>query len=680
MMFASVGASPTPLACPARGAPTRPAPRVGSSRKFGTRSRVPSVSSSARAAPEPTPEDDAASAPRPRPRPRPRPCARRAARCSPRPPRRSASPLALPPRPRRSPPPRPRPRSLTWRPPARPRPSPDPSPRPSRGTPTSTTRACSTASPPPTARVVPWTASCPPPAPPPTSRWLAPPPALDACDDPMQKYRQLVTLQNTDETSFYALLEARTSELLPILYTPNVGDACLQFGTLSPRPPGLYVSLEDRGRVANLVSHWPSNDVRVAVLTDGERILGLGDQGVNGMGISAGKSMVYAACGVKPAWLLPIQVDTGTNNETLLADPLYVGLRRPRERGDAYDALLDELVEAIQARYGARTVIHWEDFAPRTRFVTWSEFRAKRARTYNDDIQGTAAVTVAGILAAVRAVKGNLRDQRVLFFGAGQANLGAARFTRPSARRGRRLADARRRVALRQQRTGGARSPRGKHLRGQGEVRTLGCFPDHISRGGGARRQAHRVGGRGGAPARSPRASSPPCATRRPTRSCSRCLIPPVKPSAPPNRRTRGPRGRLCLRAARSSPISSSAGGVRAGVRQQRVHLPRSGVGRVGVGGVVGDGRDVPRRRAMPRGAGDGGTDQTRGGVSAHVHHTRGGGGGRRGGGGGGGGRGRRRRRVSRRTRRRRDGKEYPRSTRNRNRRASTGKRAFGIT
>ena len=97
----------------------------------------------------------------------------------------------------------------------------------------------------------------------------------------------------------------------------------MQFGTLSPRPPGLYVSLEDRGRVANLVSHWPSNDVRVAVLTDGERILGLGDQGVNGMGISAGKSMVYAACGVKPAWLLPIQVDTGTNNETLLADPLY---------------------------------------------------------------------------------------------------------------------------------------------------------------------------------------------------------------------------------------------------------------------------------------------------------------------------------------------------------------------
>ena len=111
--------------------------------------------------------------------------------------------------------------------------------------------------------------------------------ALDAATTPMQKYRQLVSLQNTDEATFYALLEQRTSELLPILYTPTVGDACLQFGTLSPRPPGLYVSLEDRGHVAEVVSHWPAADVRVAVLTDGERILGLGDQGVNGMGISA---------------------------------------------------------------------------------------------------------------------------------------------------------------------------------------------------------------------------------------------------------------------------------------------------------------------------------------------------------------------------------------------------------
>lgn len=253
-----------------------------------------------------------------------------------------------------------------------------------------------------------------------------------------------------DEATFYTLLEQRTSELLPILYTPTVGDACLQFGTLSPRPPGLYVSLEDRGNVAAVVSHWPAADVRVAVLTDGERILGLGDQGVNGMGISAGKSMVYAACGVKPGWLLPIQVDTGTNNNTLLDDPLYVGLKRERERGAAYDELLDELVDAIQARYGGKTIIHWEDFAPRNAFRNLTRFQAKGARTYNDDIQGTAAVTVAGILGSLRILNsggggggyikvngevlislgggasGKLEDQRVLFFGAGQANIGAA--------------------------------------------------------------------------------------------------------------------------------------------------------------------------------------------------------------------------------------------------------------
>ena len=192
--------------------------------------------------------------------------------------------------------------------------------------------------------------------------------ALEACDTPMQKYRQLVSLQNTDETTFYALLEAKTAELLPVLYTPTVGDACLQFGTLVQRPPGLYVSIEDLGHVRSLVNNWPANDVRIAVLTDGERILGLGDQGVNGMGIAAGKSMVYAACGVKPGWLLPVQVDNGTNNQKLLDDPLYVGLKQERVRGDVYDALLDETVEAIQGRYGQRTVIHWEDFAPRNAF------------------------------------------------------------------------------------------------------------------------------------------------------------------------------------------------------------------------------------------------------------------------------------------------------------------------
>ena len=253
--------------------------------------------------------------------------------------------------------------------------------------------------------------------------------AVDACESPMQKYRQLVTLQNTDERAFYALLERRTAELLPILYTPTVGDACLEFGTLTPRPPGLYVSLNDLGAVDRVVARWPSPDVRVAVLTDGERILGLGDQGANGMGISAGKSMVYAACGVNPSWLLPVHVDNGTNNQRLLDDPLYVGLRRRRVRGDAYDRLLDETVAAIRARYGERTLAHWEDLAPRNAFEVLRRFQDPErggGRTYNDDIQGTAAVTVAGLIASARVTRKTLRGTKVLFFGAGQANLGAA--------------------------------------------------------------------------------------------------------------------------------------------------------------------------------------------------------------------------------------------------------------
>ena len=253
--------------------------------------------------------------------------------------------------------------------------------------------------------------------------------AVDACESPMTKYRTLVGLLNTDERTFYALLRERTADLLPVLYTPTVGDACLQYGTLTQRPPGLTVSLNDLGSVGKLLASWPRQNVRVAVITDGERILGLGDQGANGMGISAGKSMVYAACGLNPEWLLPIQLDTGTNNETLLNDPLYVGDRRKRERGETYDALLDELVDALKARYGEGVLVHFEDFAPRNAFRVLQRFRETRGAStlvINDDIQGTAAVTVAGASAACRAVGAALPEQSVVFFGAGQANVGAA--------------------------------------------------------------------------------------------------------------------------------------------------------------------------------------------------------------------------------------------------------------
>jgi malate dehydrogenase (oxaloacetate-decarboxylating)(NADP+) len=276
--------------------------------------------------------------------------------------------------------------------------------------------------------------------------------ALGQCDGAFESYKQLVALQTTDERTFYKLLRSDTERLLPLLYTPTVGEACLRFGTLIQRPMGVWVSSDDAGNVRELMRNWPRDDVKIAVITDGERILGLGDQGANGMGISAGKSMVYAACGVPPSALLPIQIDTGTNNKTLLDDPLYIGLKRERDRSQAYDALLDEVVVSIRERFGPNTIIHWEDFAPRNAFrVLKKYYSAPDVVTYNDDIQGTAAVTVSGILASVRALErgGDVTQQRVLFFGAGQANIGAAElFVLALTKRGVAEADARKRVWL----------------------------------------------------------------------------------------------------------------------------------------------------------------------------------------------------------------------------------------
>jgi malate dehydrogenase (oxaloacetate-decarboxylating)(NADP+) len=275
--------------------------------------------------------------------------------------------------------------------------------------------------------------------------------ALKACGSSFEAYKQLVALQLTDEKTFYQLLRDDPETLLPILYTPTVGEACLKFGTLVQRPLGMWVSLDDAGSVKRLVQNWPSNNVKIAVITDGERILGLGDQGANGMGISAGKSMVYAACGIPPSTLLPIQIDTGTNNKILLDDPLYIGLKQPRDRTKAYDAIVDEVVSAVRDRYGAQTIIHWEDFAPRNAFRLLRKFQAvPGVVTYNDDIQGTAAVTVSGLLASVRALsKGAITTQRVLFFGAGQANCGAAElFVRALMKRGVSAEEARKRIWL----------------------------------------------------------------------------------------------------------------------------------------------------------------------------------------------------------------------------------------
>jgi malate dehydrogenase (oxaloacetate-decarboxylating)(NADP+) len=248
---------------------------------------------------------------------------------------------------------------------------------------------------------------------------------LVTLDNDLQKYLFLSDLQARNETLYYAVLMSDPAGFMPLVYTPTVGEACQKFDHIFHAARGVYLPISAKGRVKRLLSNWPQKDVRFIVVTDGERILGLGDLGVGGMGIPIGKLALYTACaGVPPELCLPVTIDVGTNNTALLEDPLYVGLRQSRVRGEAYNAFFDEFVEAVQELY-PKSCIQWEDFANINAVPILAKYR-DRICTYNDDIQGTASVALAGIYAALRISGRKLTDQRFLFLGAGSAATGIA--------------------------------------------------------------------------------------------------------------------------------------------------------------------------------------------------------------------------------------------------------------
>jgi malate dehydrogenase (oxaloacetate-decarboxylating)(NADP+) len=241
----------------------------------------------------------------------------------------------------------------------------------------------------------------------------------------LERYIYLIGLADTDETLFYRVLMSDPARFLPIVYDPTVGEACLKFGHIFRRPRGMYLSVKHKGRMAEVLRHWPQPDVRVICVSSGGRILGLGDLGANGMGIPIGKLQLYTACAaVPPQYLLPIHMDVGTTNTALVNDPLYLGLRMPRISTEALNETVDEFVDAVQEVF-ADCCIHFEDWKGEDAMHLLSRYR-ERVSCYNDDIQGTAGVTLAGVLSALRVTGGRLRDQRFLFLGAGSAGIGIA--------------------------------------------------------------------------------------------------------------------------------------------------------------------------------------------------------------------------------------------------------------
>ncbi len=241
----------------------------------------------------------------------------------------------------------------------------------------------------------------------------------------IERYIFLQALQGRNERLFYHLLTDHIDELMPLIYTPTVGQACQEFAHIFRQPRGFYITPEDRGRVREIMNNWPEREVRLIVVTDGERILGLGDLGANGMGIPIGKLALYSACaGIRPHQCMPVMLDVGTNNEALRTDPLYLGIDRARLSGEGYHALVGEFVDAVQDAF-PDALIQFEDFQTPNAYAHLNRYR-DQVLCFNDDIQGTAAVALAGVLAAGRITGTAFQELNILFLGAGSAATGIA--------------------------------------------------------------------------------------------------------------------------------------------------------------------------------------------------------------------------------------------------------------